>query len=1091
MADNRASNIPDAPDKEKMDQIRRRRLEKLQNSSTAKPDTPSEASTTVPSSSSTPPPTAQSNHVPESSKSDSTNISSPSQSTNPFAKLGVEQGNGTLKPTINITPADVNGKRTRGQSEDQSPVSQPRNTAASAKEENAEEFEDRSLANIFRVTLDENRQVDPSGHKLTYLSGLKQELEESGEPLRLTASTLDSAILEAASKVPHHKSILEYLLPCWKRTIRALKGLRGSSSSKEGVLKEARRLCMSNCIFAVTVPELFGREPNPATDSLLPYLLRDPDDDHGLCHDFLTESISRFDEDDSVKPMLTKTVAGLSYQLSQLDMNGDYRPYINAMKSFIRFPALVTAIAEDPLFQMAVSAPNIETMTTLGPFFRISPLQPTVTKVYFSGPNTMDQGHVRTSQNALRLTLNQHQKDLSEIVNAFVRASASSRNRTLDWFAYIVNSNHKRRALRVDEKQVSSDGFMMNVTVVLDGLCEPFMDASFSKVSKIDVDYLRRSPRVDIKDETKMNADQSTSDAFYETKLEGASNFISEIFFLTLAAHHYGSEATNAKLKTLDKDIKHFQKTINEMQAERPKLVNNPAQLAQFEIAVKRYSDVLDKAMSLKFAIEGVLFDDLMQARSLTFMRYVVVWVLRLASGSEYGPGKIISLPLAQEQPEAFRNLPEYVLEDIVSNFKFIFRFIPQIIISTQTDELVALCITFLTNSEYIKQPGIKSGLVTILFQGTWPSYHRQKGPLGDALIGEKFANDHLLHALMKFYIECESTGAHSQFYDKFNIRYEIFQVIKCIWGNSVYQQRLTHESRRNTDFFVRFVALLLNDATYVLDEALSKFPKIHELQESLKKTNLSEEDRNAKVEELSTAENQAQSYMQLANETVATMKLFTEALSDSFTMPEIVQRLADMLDYNLDTLVGPRARDLKVEDPSKYHFNPKALLPEFIDIYLNLSGKQRFIEAVARDGRSYKPSSFDNASRILRRYALKSQEELAKWESLKEQVKIAKEIDDQAEEDLGEIPDEFLDPLMATLMEDPVVLPMSKQTIDRSTIIAHLLNDPTDPFNRQPMKVEDVVEDVAMKEKIRAFKEERKAIAKQAIEDRMDTTQG
>lgn len=466
------------------------------------------------------------------------------------------------------------------------------------------------------------------------------------------------------------------------------------------------------------------------------------------------------------------------------------------MRNFIRFPALITAIAEDPHFHMALSASNIETMTLLGPFFRISPLQPAVTKVYFAGPLTMDERHVKASQNALRLTLNQHQKDLLEIVNAFVRASTTSRNRTLDWFAHVVNSNHKRRALRVDERQVSSDGFMMNVTVVLDGLCEPFMDSTFSKVSKIDVDYLRRNPRVDIKDETKINADQSTSDKFYETKLDGTSNFISEIFFLTLAAHHYGSEATNSKLKTLDKDIKHFRKTIVEMQAERPKFINNPAQMAQFELAMKKYNDVLDKSMSLKFAIEGVLFDDLMQARSLTFMRYVIVWVLRLASGSEYGPGKPVSLPLAKEEPEAFRNLPEYVLEDIVGNFKFIFRFIPQIIISTQTDELIALCITFLTNSEYIKQPGIKSGLVTILFQGTWPSYHRQKGPLGDALIGEKFANDHLLHALMKFYIECESTGAHSQFYDKFNIRYEIFQVIKCIWSNNVYQQRLTQESK-------------------------------------------------------------------------------------------------------------------------------------------------------------------------------------------------------------------------------------------------------------------------------------------------------
>lgn len=314
-----------------------------------------------------------------------------------------------------------------------------------------------------------------------------------------------------------------------------------------------------------------------------------------------------------------------------------------ALKNLTRFQPITAAIAEDPLFQMATSAPGIEKHTILGPFFRISPLQPEVTKVYFAGPKTMDKGHIKTSQNALRLTLTGHQKDLLDIINSFVRASDLSRSRTLDWFAYIVNENHKRRAMRVDEKQVSSDGFMMNVTVVLDGLCEPFMDNTFSKVSKIDVDYLRRNPRINIKDETKLNADQNASDKFYETKLLGTSNFISEVFFLTLAAHHYGSEATNTKLKNLDKDIKFFQKEMAKMELEKPKIQNNPAQLAMFELNMKRYNDVLEKAMALKLAIEGVLFDDLMQARSLQFMRYVIVFMLRLASGTEYVPGKIIS----------------------------------------------------------------------------------------------------------------------------------------------------------------------------------------------------------------------------------------------------------------------------------------------------------------------------------------------------------------------------------------------------------------------------------------------------------------
>ena len=149
-----------------------------------------------------------------------------------------------------------------------------------------------------------------------------------------------------------------------------------------------------------------------------------------------------------------------------------------------------------------------------------------------------------------------------------------SRNKILDWFAHAVNVNHMRRALRPDAATLSSDGFLINLTVVLDGLCEPFMDSTFSKVSKIDFDYLRRKPRVDIKEETKLNADQNASEEYYKTEVGGTSNFISEIFFLTLAAHHYGSEATNILLKTLEKDVKHLMEKVEDLEAERPKFAH-------------------------------------------------------------------------------------------------------------------------------------------------------------------------------------------------------------------------------------------------------------------------------------------------------------------------------------------------------------------------------------------------------------------------------------------------------------------------------------------------------------------------------------
>ncbi len=279
----------------------------------------------------------------------------------------------------------------------------------------------------------------------------------------------------------------------------------------------------------------------------------------------------------------------------------------------MRYPPLVNAMTESDIFlRDEIAAPDIETSTLLGPFFRLSPMQPEVAQNYFSNPKTRDKGYIFNSQKALRMTLQTHQDELFDAVNCIIKASKPSRERMLDWFALTVNANHKRRALRVDPEAVSSDGFMVNVTVsgevlfghvktnrvqvALDRLCEPFMDATFSKIDRIDVTYLRRSSRINIEDETKINADQSTSDQFYSQKLDGAPNFISEVFFLTVAAHHYGTEAANTKLSQLQKDLKYLEKKVEEFEAERSKFAHVSGSLT-----VARFSSDLEYPVANRY----------------------------------------------------------------------------------------------------------------------------------------------------------------------------------------------------------------------------------------------------------------------------------------------------------------------------------------------------------------------------------------------------------------------------------------------------------------------------------------------------------
>lgn len=78
-------------------------------------------------------------------------------------------------------------------------------------------------------------------------------------------------------------------------------------------------------------------------------------------------------------------------------------------------------------------------------------------------------------------------------------------------------------------------------------------------------------------------------------------------------------------------------------------------------------------------------------------------------------------------------------------------------------------------------------------------------------------------------------------------------------------------------------------------------------------------------------------------------------------------------------------------------------------------------------------------------------------------------------QEALVDPPDEFLDPIMSTLMCDPVILPSSHVTVDRTTISRHLLSDQTDPFNRAPLTMDQVQPDEELKAKIQAWIAERR----------------
>lgn len=85
---------------------------------------------------------------------------------------------------------------------------------------------------------------------------------------------------------------------------------------------------------------------------------------------------------------------------------------------------------------------------------------------------------------------------------------------------------------------------------------------------------------------------------------------------------------------------------------------------------------------------------------------------------------------------------------------------------------------------------------------------------------------------------------------------------------------------------------------------------------------------------------------------------------------------------------------------------------------------------------------------------------------------------------DVSEAPEEYICPISGDIMQDPVMLPSSKQILDKGSIKQILLNDEHDPFNRAPLKFSEIIELPDLKKKIDAWitgkKEEKKKAALQ-----------
>uniref|UniRef100_A0A1L8DTB6 Ubiquitin conjugation factor E4 A n=1 Tax=Nyssomyia neivai TaxID=330878 RepID=A0A1L8DTB6_9DIPT len=680
------------------------------------------------------------------------------------------------------------------------------------------------------------------------------------------------------------------------------------------------------------------------------------------------------------------------------------------------------------------------------------------------------------------------QDDLHTIFKGFLLMGGTLRSGALAWIGDCLHANFRRgqmwnvHAMPLLGERTASDGFMTSLAAVLLRLCQPLFRPQL-KVMLVDPTYAavpedqRASRDVHMRAVDKETCLLPTPDG--ETRpLADKYNFITECFFMCHKAIDLGYRVCLEKLMRLNRDLDRIQTAFQDQAAGG----NVDAANTILQTLIVQ----TDKFLSIKYLILEPANDALLQQ----FYEATAIWLTQIAASggttgsTSFAPQTMqeVKLPLEGTPSPLLRCIPEFMIENVVEHLSFTRNFntqAPESNPAAKTD-IFTMILLFMGSAERMKNPHLRAGLAKAL-ECLLP---KSQSPFSANIFNTHPHRLELIPNLLRVFVGIEMTGQNVQFEQKFNYRRPMYIIMEYTWTLTDHKdtfKKLAREAERNMEaldppLFLRFINLLINDAIFLLGESLNNLQQIRTLQaaqDAGEWINLPANERQQNMQNLQEVGMMARFDNILGRDTINILKLLTTEIKGPFCHNSMVDRVASMLNYFLLNLVGPKKGTFKVKDKKEFEFDPASTVLQICQIYVNLQECEEFCLAVSQDGRSYSHKLFEYAEQVLIRIGGgqligEIQEFAAKVQRLDEQQK-------EDQEALADAPDEFLDPIMSTLMTDPVTLPSSRVSVDRSTIARHLLSDQSDPFNRSPLTMDQVIPDAELKCKVHEWIRERR----------------
>jgi len=337
----------------------------------------------------------------------------------------------------------------------------------------------------------------------------------------------------------------------------------------------------------------------------------------------------------------------------------------------------------------------------------------------------------------------------------------------------------------------------------------------------------------------------------------------------------------------------------------------------------------------------------------------------------------------------------------------------------------------FLKMSQFSINPHIKKKIINLLFH--------------DFIDKDKYITNHekIILELVKYYIQMEE---ELEFYDKFFPRYQIICLFNYFLRNKESYNYYKYELHTIDEKSTRFLFLILNDCQFFFEELLTNIKKLKKHEAELNKDDL------LKPAELVQVTSIIKNYLAYSYEYLILIDFLSNEKMEYFIKKEITDKLAIFLDYVLSEFAGKKTSDLHIKSPEKYNFKPINILSLLANIYINLGYNGEIIKALSSD-RLYEETNFNKMISILIKkdvYGSNTWYKTGLLYSIRDKIKNYNETN--IDYDSYDPPIELCDPLMTTLIEEPVKLPDSDIIMDKNIIIKHLLSNETNPFNRSKL---------------------------------------